>query len=237
DRGARIRESRGRPSVPAPSERSLVMRTFCLLLLAVALGAAPASAQFREQAPEKSGLGFTANATFNQMSGTIGDSIGTGLGAALQAFYDLPEQPARLGAGLSYTRFSTDGPGDGLNKLSFFARGSVHIHDPNTSVVPYAQGTVGYTMLDDDEGFCTDREAPDPCPPDDLLVGREWSGFELGAVVGVDIPLTETLNIDVVGTFSWAALGDVTAGGLEIADTSTNISTFGLRAGVTVFPR
>lgn len=213
------------------------MRSFCLVLLAVVVSAAPASAQFREQAPEKSGLGFTADATFAQMSGTIGDSIGTGLGAAVQAFYDLPDHPARLGIGGSYTRFSTDGPGDALNKFSIFARASVHIEDPNTSVVPYAQGTVGYTTTDDDEFFCTDRDAADPCPADDLRVGREWSGFELGAVVGVDIPMTETLNIDVAGTFSWAALGDVTAGGVEIAGTSTNISTFGLRAGVTVFPR
>lgn len=213
------------------------MRSTCLFLLAVAVSASPAAAQFREQAPEKSGLGFTADATFAQMSGTIGDSIGTGLGAALQAFYALPEHPARLGAGASYTRFSTDGDGDALNKFSIFARGSWHIADPNTSVVPYAQGTVGYTMLDDDELFCTDLDAADPCPEGSLRPGREWSGFELGAVVGVDIPMTETLNIDVAGTFSWAALGDVTVEGLEIADTSTNISTFGLRAGVTVFPR
>lgn len=213
------------------------MRSTCLLLLAVAASASPAFAQFREQAREKSGFGFTADATFAQMSGTIGDSIGTGLGAALQAFYDLPDQPGRLGAGASYTRFATDGPGDALNKISLFARGSWHIADPNTSVVPYVQGTVGYTMLDDDEFFCTDLDAPDPCPTESRRRGREWSGFELGAVVGVDIPMTETLNIDVAGTFSWASLGDVSAGGLEIAGTSTNISTFGLRAGVTVFPR
>lgn len=213
------------------------MRSFCLLLLAVAASVSPASAQFREQAPEKSGFGFTGDATFAQMSGTIGDSIGTGFGAALAAFYELPEQPARLGAGASYTRFSTDGSGDALNKFSIFARGSVHIADPNTSVVPYIQGTVGYTTMDDDEFFCTDLDAPDPCPAESLRRGREWSGFEVGAVVGVDIPMTETLNLDVAGTFAWAALGDVTAGGVELADTSTNISTFGLRAGVTVFPR
>lgn len=213
------------------------MRSFCLLMLALAASATPASAQFREQAPEKSGLGFTADATFAQMSGTIGDSIGTGLGAALQAFYALPNQPVRLGIGGSYTRFSTDGPGDALDKFSIFARASVHIEDPNTSVVPYVQGTAGYTTTDDDEFFCADLDAADPCPAESERQGREWSGLELGAIVGVDVPLTETLNLDVAGTFSWAALGDVTAGGLEIADTSTNISTFGLRAGLTIFPR
>ncbi len=69
------------------------------------------------------------------------------------------------------------------------------------------------------------------------MTGREWSGLELGAVVGVDIPMTETLNINVGGTFSWITLGDLTAGEQSIDGTSTNVSTVGLRAGVTVFPR
>jgi hypothetical protein len=45
------------------------------------------------------------------------------------------------------------------------------------------------------------------------------------------------VNFDVAGTFSWLTVGDVTAGGETIPSTSTNFSTFGLRAGVTVFPR
>lgn len=212
------------------------MRALTLLLSAVALAAAPAEAQFRQQTPEQSGFGFTADLKFELMGGAIGDSIGTGFGASALGFWEFSAVPARLGAGGSYTRFATDGPGDAHNKLSLFASGSWHFQDPNTSVVPYLQGRVGWVRLDDDEVTCAgypDREPPD-C--DVALVGREWSGVELGAAAGVDIPMTETLNIDVAGTFSWSSLGDLTAGNQEIPETSTNVSVFGIRAGVTVFP-
>lgn len=213
------------------------MRSLSLFVAALALAATPADAQFREQAPAKDGLGITADLLFAQMGGTIGDSIGTGFGLSAAAFYQFPRAPVRLGAGASYTRFSMDGPGDAHNKLSVYALGSWHIADPGTSVVPYLQGQVGYVRLDDDATTCAGF--PDQEPPNctTLLAGREWSGLELGAVVGVDIPLTETLNIDVGGTFSWLTLGDLTAGAQTIDATSTNVSTFGLRAGVTIFPR
>lgn len=213
------------------------MRVLTLFLSAVVLAATPAEAQFRQQAPEQSGFGFTTDLKFELMGGAIGDSIGTGFGASAIAFWEFSDVPARLGAGGGYTRFSTEGPGDAHNKLSLFAMGSWHFQDPNTSVVPYIQGRVGWVRLDDDEITCAgfpDREPPD-C--DASLVGREWSGLELGAAAGVDIPMTETLNIDVAGTFSWSALGDLTAGSQTIAETSTNVSVFGIRAGVTIFPR
>lgn len=213
------------------------MRSWTLSLVLLLVAAVPADAQFQQQVPEQSGFGFTADLTFAQMGGTIGDSIGSGFGLSGTVFYELDEVPARIGAGGSYTRFSTDGPSDAHTKLSLFATGSWHIADPNTSVVPYVQGRAGYVRLDDDELTCASY--PDLGPPDCLvtLSGREWSGLELGAVVGVDIPMTETLNIDIGGTFSWLALGDLTAGSQTIMGTSTNVSTFGLRAGVTVFPR
>lgn len=213
------------------------MRSLSLFLAALALAAAPADAQFRQQAPAKDGLGVTADLLFAQMGGTIGDSIGIGIGLSAAGFYQFPQAPARLGAGASYTRFSTDGPGDAHNKLSVFALGSWHISDPGTAVVPYLQGQIGYVRLDDDATTCA--AYPDEEPPDctTALAGREWSGLEFGVVVGVDIPMTETLNIDVGGTFSWLSLGDLTAGGQTLDGTSTNVSTFGMRAGVTIFPR
>jgi hypothetical protein len=213
------------------------MRSLSLFLAALALAATPADAQFRQQAQEKDGLGLTVDLLFAQMGGTIGDSIGVGLGASAAAFYQFPQAPARLGAGASYTRFSTDGPGDSHKKLSLFAFGSWHIADPGTAVVPYLQGQVGYVRLDDDATTCAAFPAEEPPACTTALAGREWSGLELGAVVGVDIPLTETLNIDVGGTFSWLNLGDLTAGGQTIDETSTNVSTFGMRAGMTIFPR
>jgi hypothetical protein len=213
------------------------MRSLSLFLAAVALAATPADAQFRQQAAEQDGLGFTADLLFAQMGGTIGDSIGIGFGLAAAGFFQFPQAPARLGAGASYTRFSTDELDGAHNKLSVFATGSWHIADPNTTVVPYLQGQVGYVRLDDDATTCA--AFPDEEPPGctTALAGREWSGLELGAAVGVDIPMTETLNIDVGGTFSWLTLGDLTAGGQAIDGTSTNVSTFGMRAGVTIFPR
>lgn len=213
------------------------MRSLSLFLAAFALAAAPADAQFRQQAPEKEGLGFTADLLFAQMGGTIGDSIGIGFGGAVAGFFQFSQAPARLGAGASYTRFSADDLGGSHKKLSLYATGSWHISDPGTAVIPYLQGQVGYVRLDDDATTCA--AFPDQEPPGctTSLTGREWSGLELGAVVGVDIPMTETLNINVGGTFSWITLGDLTAGGQSIDGTSTNVSTVGLRAGVTVFPR
>jgi len=213
------------------------MRSLTLILTAVLAAAAPAEAQFRQQAPEQAGFGLTADLKFELMGGAIGDSLGAGFGASATGFWEFSAVPARLGAGGAYTRFSTDGPGDAHNKLSLFAMGSWHFADPNTSVVPYIQGRVGWVRLDDDELTCAGYPDFEPPDCDATLRGREWSGLELGAVAGVDIPMTETLNIDVGGTFTWSVLGDLTAGGQEIPETSTNVSTFGIRAGVTVFPR
>lgn len=216
------------------------MRSFSLCLVALALVVAPARAQFREQSPEQGGLGFTVDAAFVQLSGggngMVGDSVGSGLGLAALGFYQPIEYPVRVGLGGSYTRFSTRGPGDAFNKVSVYAGGVWRISDPNTSVVPYIGGNVGYVHLADDEFFCVNTDVT-TCPAQDLRRGRTWSGLELGAVVGVDLPMSETLNFDVAGSFSWLALGDVTAGGEAIPSSSTNVSTFGLRAGITVFPR
>lgn len=213
------------------------MRSLSLFLAAFALAAAPADAQFREQTPEKEGLGFTADLLFAQMGGTIGDSIDIGFGAAAGGFFQFSQVPARLGAGASYTRFSADELDGSHKKLSLYATGSWHITDPNTSVIPFIQGQVGYVRLDDDATTCAAFPAEEPPDCTTALSGREWSGLELGALVGVDIPMTEALNITVGGTFSWITLGDLTAGGRSIDGTSTNVSTVGLRAGVTVFPR
>jgi len=215
------------------------MRSFSLLVAALALGAAPAQAQFREQTPEQGGLGFTLDAAFAQLSGggngMVGDSVGSGFGLAALGFYQPTQYPIRLGLGGSYTRFSTTGPGDAFNKVSLYGAGAWRIADPNTSIVPYIGGNIGYVHLDDDEFFCVNTDVT-TCPTEDLRRGRTWSGLELGAFVGVDLPMSETLNFDVAGSFSWLALGDVAAGGETIPSTSTNVSTFGLRAGITVFP-
>lgn len=205
------------------------MRALTLALAAVTLSVTPTFAQFREQTPEQAGTGLTLDATFAQLGGVVGDSIGAGFGADAAVFYEFPDLPARIGGGASYTRFSTDGPGDALNKVSLFALGSWHIADRDTPVVPYLMGRVGYTRLTDDE-----RCGTDVCPS--VLEGRKWSGLELGAVVGVDIPISQAMNVDVAGTFSWLSLGDLEAGGQTIASSSTTASLFGLRAGVTVFP-
>jgi len=213
------------------------MRSLSLFLAAFALAAAPADAQFRQQTPEKHGVGFTADLLFAQLGGTIGDSIDSGFGASAVGFFQFSQAPVRLGAGGSYTRFSADQVDSSLDKLSLFATGSWHIVDPATPVVPYIQGLLGYVRLDDEATTCAAFPAEEPPECTTALAGREWSGLEIGAVVGVDIPMTETLNIDVGGTFSWITLGDLTAGGRTLDGTSTNVSTFGLRAGVTVFPR
>ena len=216
------------------------MRALSLFLAALALGVGPLQAQFRQQAQDPAGLGLRGDLTFVQLSGSVGDSVGTGLGLSADAFYEFPQYPVRTGIGGSYTRFSTEGDLGTHSKFSVHAFGSWHIADPNTAVVPYIQGNIGYAWLSDDGVTC---EAYPLESPDDAggctaaLNGREWSGPELGAAVGVDLPLGEALNIDVAGTFSWIALGDLTAGGRGVPNTSTNSSAFGLRGGFTYFPR
>lgn len=213
------------------------MRSLSLFPVLLGLLVSPASAQFREQEQPPSGFGVTADLVFEQMGGeSLGDSIGSGFGAAAWGFYELPGIPVRVGPGVAYTRFATTGDGDAATKLSFHAQGSVLIADPYSAVVPYIQGKLGWASLDDDELFCTDLDTL-ACDPEDEVRGREWSGLELGAAVGVDIPMSETLLIDVSGTFTWLDLGDVTAGGTTISGTSTTASTFGIRGGVTFFFR
>jgi hypothetical protein len=208
------------------------MRILAIAVIALLAGTSPGLAQFRQQAPEQGGFGFTADLVFAQMGGSVGDSVGAGFGVAGSLFVQPAGTPVRLGVGGSFTRFSTVGPGDALNKVSVYAVGAWRIADPETSVVPYIQGTVGYTRLSDDE-LCNELI----CGTGTTLRGQVRSGLELGANVGVDIPLTETLNVDIAGTFSWLSLGDLEVAGRSFGDTSTTASTFGLRAGVTVYPR
>ncbi|MFQ5530915.1 MAG: hypothetical protein ACE5FP_11290 [Gemmatimonadota bacterium] len=208
------------------------MRVLALAVVALVAGTTPGLAQFRPQTAENAGFGFTADLVFSQMGGSVGDSVGSGFGAAGALFFQPAGTPARLGVGGSYTRFSTAGPGDALNKVSVHVFGTWQIVDPETSVIPYIQGTIGYTRLSDDE-FCSELI----CGVGTTLRGKVRTGIELGANVGVDIPLTETLNIDVAGSFSWLSLGDLDVAGQTFGDTSANASTFGLRAGITVFPR
>lgn len=207
------------------------MRIVTLALIALLASTNLGLAQFHEQTPEKAGFGVTADLIFAQMGGGVSDSVGTGFGAAGSAFFQPAGTPVRLGAGASYTRFTTDGSGDALNKVSVYALAALQIADPMTSVVPYMQGTVGFTRLSDDE-LCSELI----CGTGTTLRGKVRSGIELGIIVGVDIPMTETLNIDVAGTFSWLGLGDLEAGGATIDGASENGSTFGIRAGITVFP-
>ena len=206
------------------------MRALVLSMLALAVMAAPAQAQFRQQTPEQGGLGFTVDVMFSRLGGDAFDGIGNGYGVVGTVFYELDGLPLRFGGGGSYARYSTEGPGDALSRVSVFAMGAVQVADINTPVVPYIMGKVGYTRTTDDE-LCD----PVICVVDDLE-GREWSGIELGAVVGVDIPLTPSVNIDVAGSFSWLSLGDLEAGGQTIDNTKNTSSAFGFQAGFTVFP-
>jgi hypothetical protein len=215
-----------------PAQEAIRMRVLALSMIAVFAVAAPASAQFRQQAEESSGVGITADLVFSQIGGTIGDSIGTGLGAAAAVFVQPAGTPARIGVGGSFTRFSGIGDRESSRKVSVYAQAGLQIEDNETSVVPYIIGSVGYTRLSDD-GVCSEAV----CGTGTMLMGQVRSGLELGAAVGVDIPFTETVNFDVAGTFAWLGLGDLKAGGQTISDSSTNASAFGLRAGFTIFPR
>jgi hypothetical protein len=182
----------------------------------------------------RGGFAAALSAGYSFPSGAVGDSIGNGPEIEGLAFYQLDGLPVRIGAGASYAWFGLDGTDGTQKKLGVFGLAGAMIRDPMSTMTPYVQVRAGWTRFSDDVGFT------DPLIVDEPIVGtRTRSGLELGAVVGVDIPVHEHFHLDVSGNFRWANLGDYEIGGTPVprSDTSANGSFFGLRAGAVFLLR
>ncbi len=166
-----------------------------------------------------------ASLGYIMITGELGDSLRAGPGIEASFQYQLGNIPLRLGAGAGYSRHGLEEPiefesvSGHSNKWSAFALGTVLLFSDDTEMIPYIQARVGYTS------FATSVEG----------VSAKQGGIELGALVGVDLPVSENISIDVSGLFSWINTGNASVEGLSVPDSSRSGSLFSLRAGAFFF--
>jgi hypothetical protein len=208
-----------------------------VLLLAPAGATAQQFPGSRE--PLHSGVGLEAAAGYGILAGEVGDSVGGGLQAEGVVFYQPRDLPARFGAGAGYSWSGFDRADGSLGKLSLFGTATLLIRNSDTEMLPYVQLRFGWTRLSDDQGCGPPYEqAEELCGagPGELTPGtRTRSGIEVGAAVGVDIPLGERFSLDIAGTFVWLGLGDFDFEGTTLPNTDASGSAFGIRAGAIYF--
>jgi hypothetical protein len=212
------------------------------LLAITALSApSPAGAQHfpGSEAPSRSGFGIHLAGAYGIMAGEVGDSVGGGLQLEAIAFHQPRDLPFRFGGGGGYSWFGFDRADGTLRKLSLFGLATLMIPSMDTEMVPYVQVRAGWTRLSDDQGCGPPYELREEfCggDPDEVVPGgRIRSGLELGAAVGVDIPVAERISLDVGGSFSWLNLGEIRFGGTSLPFTDASGSAFSLRAGAAYF--
>ncbi len=193
------------------------MRARRLITLTVVAVFCVASAGFAQRFPGSEdlshsgfGLGFTGGYSF--LGGEVGDSISGGLRLQGTAFYDFGETPVQIGAGGAYSRMGFEFADGTLDKLSLFGYGTWKFVDLESKMVPYASLRLGWTWLSDDQpcGF--------PRCGREIVGTRTRSGFEAGAGLGVEIPLSKKLAADVGGGFDWLFMGDYQIDGHWVDD-------------------
>lgn len=160
-----------------------------------------------------------ANLAYTLITGDVGDSIGGGPGIEVAALYQLAGVPVRLGGGAGYSRHGIQDADGSANRYEVFAAADLLLFSEETEMIPYLQGRVGWMQLASsvDEGSTT------------------VSGIEFAALVGVDMPVAESISIDVSGQFGWFSGGDLVIDGTSVAGTSRSGSLFSIRAGAFFF--
>ncbi len=183
-------------------------------------------------------VGLTGGYTF--LAGEVGDSVSGGFRLQGQAVYDLPDLPLHFGVGAAYSWLGFDESDGTLGKLNLFALGTWKFVDLESSMVPYISARLGWTWLSDDE----------PCgaPACNRVIegSRESDGFEIGTAIGVELPVSRTLIVDIGGSFDWLGVGDYRVDGVwsddgspaagTIPDTSRSGSAFTIYAGILFYP-
>lgn len=162
---------------------------------------------------------FEGTVGYSFLTGELGDSISGGFGGEVGAQYQLREAPLRLGLGGGYANLSYSELDGTADKWSFYGLASYLIYSNESEMIPYVQARVGWTRLSDDlDG-----------------AGRSRAGLEIGALVGVDIPVGEKISLEAVGAFSWITTGEASIRGVNVPGSSQAGSSFGLRAGALFF--
>jgi hypothetical protein len=221
-------------------------REFRIVLILVALAgtASPASGQRfpGSEEEERSGFGVNVTGGYSFMGGEVGDSIGSGFTLDGSAYYDLGPTPVRVGAGASYGWLGFD-RGDGtLEKLSLYGLAAWKFMDLESVMTPYVTGRLGWTQLSDERPCGLPRCGSVENPLRVVEGTRTRSGFEVGASVGVEYPVSRKLSLDIGGRFDWTSVGDYHLEGQwaddgapvsdTLPDTSASGSEFSLYAGV-----
>ena len=160
-----------------------------------------------------------ANLAYTLITGDIGDSIGGGPGIEAAALYQLGGVPLRLGGGAGYSRHGIQDADGSANRYEVFAVAELLLFSEETEMIPYLQGRVGWMQL---------ANSVDE-------VSTTLSGLEFAALVGVDMPVAESISIDVSGQFGWFSGGDLVIDGTSVAGTSRSGSLFSIRAGAFFF--
>lgn len=162
---------------------------------------------------------LNANIGYTLLSGEVGDSVGGGPGIEAAALYQFGTVPLRVGGGGGYSRHGLDNKDGSANRFDVFAMADLLLFSDETQMVPYLRGRVGWMQLSDDvDGIST-----------------KISGLEIAALVGVDLPVSESISVDVSGLFGWFSGGDLNIDGVSTPGTSKSGTLFSLRAGAFFF--
>jgi hypothetical protein len=160
-----------------------------------------------------------ANLAYTLITGEIGDSLGGGPGIEAAVLYQFAGVPLRIGGGAGYSRHGIQEVDVSANRYEVFAVADLLLFSEETEMIPYVQGRVGWMQLSNSlDGIST-----------------KISGLELAAVVGVDIPVAESISIDVSGQFGWFFGGDLNVNGVSDPGTSRSGTLFSIRAGAFFF--
>jgi len=164
---------------------------------------------------------FMINTTlsYSLMTGDVADSLDGGPGAEIAGLYQFEGIPLRVGAGAGYSRHGIQEIDASANRYGAVGLVELLLFSDETEMIPYLQARGGWMKISNTF--------------EDLTTSI--SGLQLGAVVGVDIPLGDVVSLDVSGQFSWFSGGDLVIDGQSAPDTSRSGSLFAIRAGAFFF--
>jgi hypothetical protein len=216
-------------------------RLFALTVTAVLCVAGTALAQrfpgSEDKTHEGFGLGLTAGYSF--LGGEVGDSVSGGLRLQGTVLYDFGKTPVQLGVGGAYSWLGFEFADGTLDKLSLFGFGTWKFIDLESTMIPYASLRLGWTRLSDSQP-CGFPRCGRPFEGD-----RTRSGFEVGAAIGVEFPLSRKFSADLGGSFDWMFTGDIELDGQYVddgtpvsgplPDTDQQGSAFTIYAGLQYF--